>query len=356
MLIKQPLLVKSLLFRNDIHVLRAIAICLVISTHCLFLFNWNHQSFLFHIVDSLLNQGSVIFFFISGYLFQQLSAKFQYSTYLKRKFSSVILPYIILSAVPIYIYTIVTHRTDLWPWFYTIPLWQQIIMFLVTGKQMAPFWFIPTIAIFYIMSPLFIHGDRKNWIYWLIVPALCLSVVFGRNGHYGPINKAMYLLPAYLLGMFYNRYESRIKNWDKEIILTSSFLMAISVYAMTMHISVGLLGQSHSDGLHLIAKLSFVLCYISYFRSKIKVINPIVNWLADASFGLYFLHGFVLSGVRYAWQGAFTTSGSGVQFVEPYISFSAYSLTLLATLLCASVLLFLTKRALGKRSQMIFGY
>ncbi len=355
-MLKAPFITKSPTFRNEIHVLRAIAICLVIATHCLFLFNWNHQSLLFHIVDSTINQGSVIFFFISGYLFQQLAIKFKYSTYLKRKFSSVILPYILLSACPIYIYTIVTHRTDLWSWFYTIPLWQQIIMFLVTGKQMAPFWFIPTITIFYILSPIFIHGDRKNWLYWLIIPALCLSVVYGRNGHYGPINKALYLLPAYLMGMFYNRYENRIKNWDKEIILISSFLMVFCVYAMTIHLPIKILGQSQSDGLHMIAKLSFVLCYISYFRSKIKVINPIVNWLADASFGLYFLHGFILAGVRFAWQGAFTTSGSGLRHTEPLVSLSGYSFTLFATLLCTSLMLFLTKQAFGKRSHMIFGY
>src|SRR5262245_53352265 len=92
-------------FINYIHNFRGIAIIFV--TACHLLLNWAEGSKTHRLLDMLWGNGTVLFVFIAGYLFQHLSKKFEYKDYLIKKLQNVILPYFIVPA-PIIAYRITT--------------------------------------------------------------------------------------------------------------------------------------------------------------------------------------------------------------------------------------------------------
>src|SRR5690606_14373892 len=130
---------------------------------------------------------SILFFFISGYLFQHLSGKFEYKTYLQRKFNNVILPYIIISIPAIIVSVWIIPQDGMWDWFYTSPKWVQILLFYATGKHLEPLWFVPAVTLIYLVAPLLLKIDRHPTAYWVIPLLLIVSVAIGRDGPTGPL-------------------------------------------------------------------------------------------------------------------------------------------------------------------------
>src|SRR5699024_6316159 len=118
--------------------------------------------------------------------------------------ATVLLPYLLISIPAIAMAVFVQHRADVWPWVYQLPVWQQIGFFVLTGKHLAPLWFIPMLALFIIGSPLLVAIDRHNLYPVLLPVTLAFAVLLGRDSVSGMANvfgKALFMLPAYLAGM-----------------------------------------------------------------------------------------------------------------------------------------------------------
>lgn len=153
------------MFLSHLHNFRAIAIVGIVGAHSLHAFTWNENPLMFRFFDTLFNQSSVLFFFIAGFLFQYLSNRFEKWSYWKKKIQCVLVPYMLLSIPGLYYYTQLGIQDNVWPGFYDYSLGEQITYFLLTGKHLAPFWFVPTISIFYILAPALIIADRDKRIY-----------------------------------------------------------------------------------------------------------------------------------------------------------------------------------------------
>src|SRR5882762_3443553 len=83
-------------FLNYIHYFRGIAIIFVVGGHTYLTLSWNKGTSSQIFFDCLWQNGSVLFVFIAGFLFQHLSGKFEYKKYLKNKALNVVLPYLII--------------------------------------------------------------------------------------------------------------------------------------------------------------------------------------------------------------------------------------------------------------------
>lgn len=147
-------------YQQHIHVFRGVAIIFIVCAHTIPSLDWSENPVLGRVIDALVNQSSIFFFFIAGYLFQHLSERFNFGKYIFQKFKTVIVPYLILSIPAIFIFTVLAKRTGVWSWFYLLPVWEQVALFLLTGKHLAPLWFVPTITIFYFFAPFF-FVDRQ---------------------------------------------------------------------------------------------------------------------------------------------------------------------------------------------------
>jgi len=337
-------------YQQHIHVFRGVAIILIVFAHTVPSLDWSNAAISGKLIDALANQSSIFFFFIAGYLFQHLSPRFAFNDYLKQKFKTVILPYLLLSIPALFVFTLLTERTGMWSWFYTLEIWQQISLFLLTGKHLAPLWFVPTIALFYLIAPLLLWMDRKvPRLYWLIVPLLCLSTYLGRDGPLGPVNKAVYLLPMYLLGMAFSHYKTEamalVQRWWPALAALASLSITGAVlewesppyYQMPMKAALALL-------------LTFLLYrYHGIFRQRL-------DYIAEVSFGIFFIHAYFISTIKmvtvYVLHGTVYDGRGSEDIPGNVLTFGLYAgLVVLLTV----VAIWLVKRVLGRRSRMLIG-
>ena len=139
---------------NYIHIFRAIAIIIIVAGHCF----KSQQAFLGAICKALFPEGTVLFVFIAGFLFQYLSDNFDYPSYLKKKFFNVICPYLVTSIVGIIaMFLIPSHNP-----FHTLNKFLQIPMFLTTGWiHNGPTWYIMMTSIFFLCATILLKLENK---------------------------------------------------------------------------------------------------------------------------------------------------------------------------------------------------
>lgn len=337
-------------FQHHIHVFRGVAIMLIVCAHTVPSLDWTENPITGRVIDAIANESSIFFFFIAGYLFQHLSARFRYSSYLKQKLKTVIVPYLILSVPALVIFTVVVQRENMWPWFYTIPIWEQVAMFLITGKHLAPLWFVPTISLFYISAPLLLALDRRApWLYWLILPLLVLSIYLGRNGPYGPIDKAIYLLPTYMLGMAFSHFQEQAESLVKRFWIP---LLLASMIGMAGHV----LEWEEPPSYLMIMKIPMALLLTIALLRWHHVFGKRLDYIAHISFGIFFIHAYFISALKvgtvYALHGKLY-AGDGAAEISG---------TLPIFLVYASLVLFISvfvirfaQNFFGKKSRMVIG-
>lgn len=294
-------------FRPDIHYFRGFAICGIVLAHTAGNFTWDQGSLGYRIFLTVANESSVWFFFIAGFLFQHLSARFRTADYLTSKWKNVIIPYIIWSTPAIIIVTQFIVDRDIPPSFYDYDLVTQIFLLFVTGYHLGPLWFVPAISLIYLLAPLLLKGDREGWLYYLMIPMLILSAIIGRDGlvyhdfvspYLRQVDNAVYLLSPYVFGMFCSRYYDSIiaavERWHSIILITVLVAMVVSIEIR--------------DTREIIPSYRFIFKVIScplivyYLKIFQKRIWTGMSILADYSFGIFFIHGFVLAAHRLAFK------------------------------------------------------
>ncbi len=337
-------------FQHHIHVFRGVAIMLIVIAHTLPSLDWTQHPVTGRFMDALANESSIFFFFIAGYLFQHLSGRFNFKSYMKQKLKTVILPYLILSVPALIIFTQLVHREGMWPWFYTLPVWQQVSLFLLTGKHLAPLWFVPTITLFYLVAPLLIAIDRRApKLYWAILPLWALSIYIGRDGPLGPIDKAIYLLPTYLLGMAFSHWREKAETLSERFWLPLAVVAAIGMAGHTLEWPV-------PPHYLMLMKVPMALLLTVGLKRWAHVFGKRLDYIAHVSFGIFFIHAYFISAIKvatvylmhgrmYAGEGASDLPGNLPMLL-------AYAGT---ALVCSLAIIWCAQKVLGSRSRMIVG-
>lgn len=341
---------KDKLFQQHIHVFRGVAIILIVCAHTVPSLDWSANPILGRSIDALANQASIFFFFIAGYLFQHLSGRFKYGKYLLQKLKTVIVPYLIVSIPALFVFTELVQRQGVWSWFYTIPRWKQVVLFIVTGKHMAPLWFVPTITLLYLAAPLLIKIDRKfPKFYWLIIPLLALSTVIGRTHYTPPLGPAIYLLPIYLLGMLYSRERERAELLVKKFWIPLCLLTFLGLCGYA-------LGWSQPPYFQMIAKAPAALLITAALHRWHNFFGKRLDYIAHISFGIFFVHAYFISAIKvatvylihnriYRGEGSEDIPGNLLVFF-PYAG---------GVLLFSVCVIWLAQKVLRKKSRMIIG-
>jgi surface polysaccharide O-acyltransferase-like enzyme len=327
-----------------------VAIILIVGAHTISAMDWSDNHLTMRFIDALCNGSSIFFFFIAGYLFQHLSARFHYGRYLKQKLKTVILPYLLLSIPALIIFTQFVHRQEIWPWFYTVPLWQQVGLFLITGKHLAPLWFVPTITLFYLVAPLLLAIDRKApKLYWVILPLWLLSIYLGRDGPHGPIDKAIFLLPVYLLGMAFSHHQQQA-----EVLVSKAWLplLLVTLFGMIGHTLEWPMPPYYS----MIMKAPMGLLLTVALLRWHSIFGNRLDYIAHVSFGIFFIHAYFISAMKiaavYLIKGQIYGGIGGEVLPGTLPVFLA--LTLAALLLSVGTI-WLLQRLAGKNSRMLVG-
>lgn len=292
---------------NYINVFRGLAILLIVAGHTMQF--GNQGTYLNNIVFEVVSGGTALFIFISGFLFQHLSDKFEYKTYLKKKWTNVILPYII-TAVPGIILCFTVPIVYGNPFEGLNPL-AQIGIFLTTGRvHNIPTWYIPMICIFFLLADLFLILEKKKILYKLL-PTLFLITFFIPRMSIEPenlvglsyfdkyieyikyvLNGFVHFISMYILGMYFSKYKDKI---DK---CYSNRATLISLMVLTSIIDIYLY-HNYNIGNGTVSKILLtliVLGYLKHYDNDIKsqpFLNKTLDFIAKYSFSVFFIHWYV---------------------------------------------------------------
>jgi surface polysaccharide O-acyltransferase-like enzyme len=273
------------MYLNYINNFRGLAILFIIITHVIAFFNYGNNELLSKTLFILFADATIFFVFISGFLFQHLSNKYEYRNYLNKKFRFVILPYIIISFPAIIYYAFINNESG--------SSIIKLIKLILTGGALPPTWFIPMIAIFFIISPLLIYIDKKPNLYKYIIPlSIIMSFIVPRGiGISQPVmQNACHFFSIYLIGMAGSRYKDLIfKNSLKYMPGLISLVVAFTVLSIVYDINHILFNT-----VLYLSKLFSCFLLLTVLYKFDGSINKNFDLLAKYSFGLFFLHGYYI--------------------------------------------------------------
>ncbi len=330
------------MYLGYIHYFRALAIFFIIAGHSIDIFTWENSENIEKTLRIYISNGSVLFVFVAGYLFQHLSNKYDIKKYYVSKIKNVLIPYFLISIPAIFVFVIVMERETVWLGFYDNPAWLQVVLFYLTGKHLAPLWFIPMIAIFYLIAPLLIRADKGNALYYSIPFFVVLSCIVDRGGF--PTINFIHFFSVYLLGMACSKYKTKLNSiFDKAYFL---YITATIVIVLGL-IELFLINDSitYINYLQKITMSLFFLGLLVRYDSNLK--SRLVSTIANVSFGIFFIHSYVITGSKLSYKAAFGELPQGNLLI--------YSLAIIATLLVCAAIIVVVKKIAGRNSRYLVG-
>lgn len=341
-------------FFRYIHNFRGLAILLIVLGHTTVFLDLKNYPITLYTKQVFLGNGSVYFVFIAGFLFQFLSKKYVYTSYLSKKFFNVILPYLIVS-IPALAFCLLKNK----PFYDTTwvndsftdwSIVQKIAILLLTGTHFFHFWFIPMISIFYIFAPVFIWIDRNPKLYGLLPLLVALSIAIPRPGDDAQIlQNFVHFTSVYVLGMFCCHYRDRVLEFMKHRWHT---VMVLEIVLAAIQIILRVTDTPLQNTLNFntasksILSILFMYLLWQYDAVASNRFHLVMGSLADLSFGIYFIHAYVI--FLYLRLLEFLNITSSMHIV------SVAFMTFLAMIITVGILL-VSKRYLGKRSRYLVG-
>jgi surface polysaccharide O-acyltransferase-like enzyme len=343
-------------FLPYVHAFRAVAIVGVVASH--FDVNWANLTFGGRLLLSLARNASALFLFVAGFLFQYLSQNFSYGRYLKSKLQNVIAPYV-LASLPELIRQYHAHAglfAEDAPGPFTNPILRAGFALLTASHMPAPLWFIPMISVLYLAAPLLLAMDRRPSAYIVFFPLLGVAMLCHRPLPVNHIGQAVaYFLPAYVAGMWFSHHRARVMTFINDHLALLFFVwLAIELvdlfvlqHAGPLFSRVPFSTEQGTLDLNLPGKIMLSFCLVGLLARYQNTIGTRLDYLAGASFGVFFVHGYLIElvaakSVRW-WHQEFAPSPESVIVLVPLF-------TLASVAIVAGV-----RAVAGKRSRYIVG-
>lgn len=338
-------------FLRYIHNFRGFAIAIIVANHAITYLQLSSNGEINQTTRILVSNGTVFFVFIAGFLFQFLSLKYEYKTYLSKKIQYVLLPYLFIS-IPAITLCILGKGIIAPEWFsslfsrWSIPA--QILMYLLTGAHLTPFWFIPMISIFYIISPVLLWVDRHPKAYWILPTLLTITAIVPRPEYNNnPMQAFVHFLSVYMLGMFYSHFEEKIFSFVQKRWL---WLLAIFVLLTVIEI----IFIQRFSAVNTLSKLILCILIIYFLRLNEshlpKLFHQSMGILAELSFGIYFIHDYFM----FSYSMIFNSLRINLFWLQQP-NLLNYSLSFFFALGGSVISLLLIRRILGKKSRYFVG-
>ena len=291
------------MFINSINHFRAIAIIFIVAGHSYGLAGVYFNSVSKNIAQNLIAGVTVLFVFISGFLFHYVFyKKYIFKKFITGKIKHVLLPYLVLGIFPIF-YRI-EFDIHFWHDFF-IPngegVFNEYIMpvlkYYWTGRFLIAYWYIPFIMVTFLMSPLHVVFIKLNVKIQIIIITLFLitsSLLHRPIENLYVFQSVLYFFPVYLMGIVCSIYKEKIYSTlkQKEIFL----LIAVIALAIIQEY-IGVVGNYHKDpfaykGIDLMIFQKIILClfFMVWLHRFEKINNKYIHTLAATSFTIFFIH------------------------------------------------------------------
>lgn len=304
-------------FLHYIHYSRGLAILFIVGLHACVTLLWGEGLLQRKALVVLFNNGTVLFVFISGFLFYHLSKdRFDYIDFLKKKFQYVILPYLFVSVPAILDKFYLDKIGEHW-WmdqgFNDSPLFFKVFFLLLSGRHMGVFWFIPMITIIYLITPL-ILAFSKTKVFLFVTPIIALIGLFTfRFGYYANIALSLeYFFPVYIFGIWVYRI--------KDFLFSNALVWVVALGAIYLGLSLAEFFEwidfNETIGLR---DVQYTVYRFNFNKFKMQIFSvfilvtfymlgdvklPLLKLLGNYSFGIFFVHLYVIQIFRLADQAA----------------------------------------------------
>ena len=299
--------IKKTKILNYINVFRGLAILLIVAGH----------SMQFGEIGSLTQKisveifagGTALFIFISGFLFQHLSGKYEFKNYMSKKWTNVILPYL-WTAIPGILFCF------LYPVKYgnaldgLNPILQIPLMLSVGRIHNTPAWFIPMIILFFFSSWALLQAEKKGWLYKILPAMFLITILFPRidvdyNSTLGLTYSAKYFaylkyvfmgyihfFSMYVFGMFCSAHKDIIdKFWN-----TRWFFIFFMLTTACLNIFSNINWDWSNGTISKIFLTIIALAYLKHYDEWLishEKLNKALDIIAKYSFGIFFIHWYI---------------------------------------------------------------
>lgn len=296
-----------------IHRFRGLAIFWVVLAHAKLMVVWSQPASAWErSIRAVIEGGDIPFVFISGFLFQYGAARFRYGPYLRGRARGVLLPYLVCS-LPVLTHAYV-FRYGLFEGrqrAFAPEMIPALLHSLVTAQHMfVPYWFIPTIAVLYLLAPLWLAIDRRPRLYALLPPLLVAGSMLHLSMLYlDVLRDALDVLPVYLLGMAVSRHREWVLaalRRSRGVLLASGALLFAADVAFGDGVRIAsATAFSTEHGLIDLPYLQKVILSLWAFerlasreeqqQTGALPAERLLARLADRSFGIFLAHMYVLN-------------------------------------------------------------
>lgn len=334
-------------FQYSLENLRGLAILFVLLSH---INSFGALGQAGHYLYFFFSDATTWFVFISGYLFNYIEGqKFDYRNYLGKKTRFVILPYLILSIFAIMAGIAFERHLVMGLSVQNYIVWSL----LVGGAVIVPMWFIPMILLFFLVSPIFHWLGKSPLQYLAVTIGLAISLFTARPvENLNPLLEFIHFAGFYLLGIavsasFKSLTDFKKKNSTMPLIVVSLILFCASsaLYLLgKFKEAPGFIEGYGNFNNAQFGKLVLLIAVFFLFDRFLNVRNRFLGWMADISFGLFFMHGFCMA--------VFVKLTQKVPFTEPLAMVAAELAVVLGGAMLAVVFV---KRMAGRRSRYVIG-
>lgn len=259
---------KSSKFLPEIDRLRGVAIFLIVISHATFSSRHSLSGYPVWLATA---GGTWPFVFISGYLTAHLSAQADFLPYLKKKALNVVVPYCVVVSAGV---AVGLTRND-------APIWEY---YLLGWPAAGPLWFIPMICLFFVAFPIYrLLIARPPVAVAAAATFVGVTLLTGRTQFdAGPHMNFVTFQAPYLIGIVCCLFRDQFDRFMQ----TALPLLLVALMAAMALASGPLMAQ-----FEMVPMLLMTLVLIPLLKAD-SALNPMWEWLAARSFGIFFLHGF----------------------------------------------------------------
>lgn len=286
------------------------------------------------LMTQLINFGGTgvhAFIFVSGFglYLSHLRKPLSYPQFLKKRFTKIYLPYIIIVALSALVSLFIpVYDNSLYAFLGHVFLYKMFDENII-GSYGYQFWFISTIIQLYLVFPVIIRLKKQmkdlNFILLGIVITICWGLfIFFINRSEFRIWGSCFLqfIWEFMLGMVCAKkfYETGYAFWNqRKITLTLVACAGLCLYCL-MALKMGVIGHVFND---IPALFGYTALGLLIFNFRVALINNFILFTAKISYPLFLIHILVLRLIQVTYQDlslAFTWITAAVTLLFCYLA------------------------------------
>ena len=290
-------------FINSINYFRGLAIILIVLGHSNDLARYDMSSNLEALLLALIKNSTVYFVFISGFLYHHIFYhRFNYKKFMIKKAQYVLLPYLLISIIPIVLTVFMLDGGRALPDSLRERPLQAIIWYLFSGQVITAYWYIPMAMLLFAISPLINLIISSNVVLPVALFLLPISTIIHRPEYnLNVFHSLLYFLPVYLIGIWSSINNKKIyaylKDNKKKIALAIIGLLFAIIQVWVFKQQANFYKDFWSvtvPDVNLLQKITFCFLFMSILDKYENTNFVILNKIAETSFAIYFIHPFIL--------------------------------------------------------------